>query len=176
MRTFTLCCCMALLAGCAKTDKPAQAAADEGAMATPAPISLADVAGTWTISSMGAASDSVILTYQLTATADPAGWTFSFPGRDPIALRNVMAAGDSIVAEAGPFESGVRKGVQVSTRTVMRLQDGALMGMTVAHYAAAGADSVMTFRRPGSRGASGGSAVGPGTAVTRGAPGGAGLE
>jgi len=154
MRAFTLCCCVALLAGCAKPDQQAaqdSTAAAPGAMAAPTPISLADVAGTWTVSSMGATSDSVILTYQLTAAEDPAGWTFTFPGRDPIALRSVMADGDSIVAEAGPFESGMRKGVQVSTRTVMRLQDGALMGMTVAHYAAAGADSVMTFRSRGVR-------------------------
>jgi hypothetical protein len=41
-----------------------------------------------------------------------------------------------------PFESVLRKGVQVSTTSVLRKQGDKLVGITVAHYKTKGADSV----------------------------------
>ena len=52
---------------------------------------------------------------------------------------------------AGPYESVLRKGVQVKTTTVFRLQDGKLVGTTVAHYTTKGADSVRNLRAEGTR-------------------------
>jgi len=65
--------------------------------------------------------------------------------------RIVDLAGDSIVADAGPYESALRKGVKVTTHSVFRLQDGKLVGTTVAHYATKGADSVLNLRSEGTR-------------------------
>ncbi|HET9040075.1 MAG TPA: hypothetical protein VFN40_07890 [Gemmatimonadales bacterium] len=153
MRRFTLCCCAVVLVGCNKPkEQPAMdttAAAPE-APAGPAPIALADVAGKWSVRVMPESGDSTLLTYELVATADPSGWTLNFPKRPPVPAR-VTAAGDSIVTEAGPYESVLRKGVQVTTNGVMRLVDGKLVGTTTAHYAASGADSVLSLRFEGTR-------------------------
>jgi hypothetical protein len=146
MRTLTICCCLAVLAACSK---PEQKAAE--GMGAGAPISLAGVAGTWTVNVTPATSDSVLLTFNLIATADPSGWKFDFPGREPVAVRVLETAGDSIVTEAGPYESMFRKGIMVSTHSVMRLQDGNLVGTTIAHYATTTPDSVLTLRTRGTR-------------------------
>ncbi len=154
MRSFTVCCCLALFAGCAKREQQAardSTAASLGAGAIPAPISLASVAGKWTMRTMAATSDSVLLTFDLIATSDESGWIFSFPNRPPVPVHVIAVSGDSIVTEAGPYESVLRKGVQVSTHSVMRLQDGNLVGTTVAHYTTAGPDSVLNLRTQGTR-------------------------
>ena len=52
----------------------------------------------------------------------------------PVPVRVVAVAGDSIVTDAGPYESFVRKGVRVTTRTVSRLESGKLVGTIEARY------------------------------------------
>ena len=94
----------------------------------PAGIALVDVAGTWNVRSSLEGSETVV-TYDLVATGDRSGWSFQFPGREPIPMRVVLVDGDSIVTEAGPFESALRAGVMVNVRTVSRLQDGRLVAM-----------------------------------------------
>ena len=89
------------------------------------------------------------MTFDMVATADTSGWTINFPNRAPIPALIVALAGDSVVTEAGPYESVIRKGVQVTTRTTLRLQDGKLAGTTVAHYATSGPDSVVSLRMGG---------------------------
>ena len=153
MRHLVFLGCTAILVGCAKSeDQPARdtTAAAPATPAPPATLSLADVAGTWNVRATTEAGDSVV-GYQLTATADTAGWTFLFPGRKPIPMRVVLVDGDSIVTEAGPFESALRKGVQVRTRNVTRLQDGKLVGTTEARYVTTGPDSLLHLRSEGSR-------------------------
>jgi hypothetical protein len=155
MRTASLCIGLALLAGCAKPE-PQTAAKDTtaaalGAGAAAAPISLAAVAGKWTVQITPEASDSVILSYELAVTPDGSGWTLTFPNRPPVTARVVATAGDSIVIEAGPYESALRKGVQVSTRSVLRLQGADLVGTAVAHYTTTDADSVKNLRMHGTR-------------------------
>jgi hypothetical protein len=141
----------AVLAGCAKPDAAPPAADTTAAMMPAAPtVSLADFAGTWQVRGTNEAGDSIV-GYTLNASADAAGWSITFPGRDPIPLRVIEVAGDSVVTEGGPFESAIRKGVQVSTHTVMRIQDGRLTGMTTARYATSGADSVVMIRADGTR-------------------------
>jgi len=143
MRRFSLVVAAVALAACGTKEQPA---ADTSAAAAPPPgISLSDVAGTWTAKVMRMDSDSVILTYDLTTSADPTAWTITFPGRPPIPM-HPMADGDSIVVTAGPYESALRKGVQVSTNAVFRLVNGELVGTTVAHYSVKTADSVATLR------------------------------
>lgn len=151
--------CLALVCGIFLTGC-AQEEADEGeemtvedtaAMAPePAGIALADVAGTWTVDATTETGQAVP-TYELMATSDPSGWEIRFPDRDPIPVRIVEVAGDSIVAEAGPFESAMRAGVQVWTHTVYRLEGDRLVGTTVAHYQTTEPDSVVTIRGEGTR-------------------------
>ena len=143
MRRFSTAVAVLVLAACAPKEQPA----DTTAMAAPpAPtIALSDVAGTWTVTSMAQDSDSVLVTTELNASADPTAWTLTLPGRPPIAMRPTVD-GDSIMTEAGPYESVLRKGVQVTTNGVMRLVNGELVGTTTAHYQTKGADSVVMLR------------------------------
>ena len=151
MRHFVFCCCAAVLVGCAKPEqRPAQ---DTTAAATPTPpagISLADVAGKWAMTTKSEKGDSTLVKYELVATGDTTGWTLNFPKRKPVPV-HVTVGGDSLVYEAGPFESLLRKGVQVTTHSVARLQDGKLVGTTVARYATHGPDSLRNLRFEGTR-------------------------
>jgi hypothetical protein len=145
MRSLVSLAALVLLASCsAPADRPAETAA-----AAPT-LSLADVAGTWTVQGMAEGSDSVIVTYTLTATATTEGWMITLPGRDAILL-HVVPGGDSVVAHAGPYESVLRPGVMVTTEGTMRLVNGMLEGWTVARYATSSADSVVRIRTRGTR-------------------------
>lgn len=141
MRWLTIGSCVAVLAGCARADQQAARTS----------ISLADVAGTWTMRTMPQDRDTVLVTFDLVAGADTAGWAYHFPQREPVAVRVVAVAGDSIVTEAGPYASVLRQGVQVSVHSVLRLQDGKLVGASVARYTQSGADSVIMLRTEGTR-------------------------
>jgi hypothetical protein len=154
MRVVTSCCVTLLLIGCGKpADKPEDTTVGEApaAEAAPAGISLADLAGTWNVRAALDGSDKSI-TYDVVTTEDGSGSTLKFTGRDPIPLRVVATEGDSIVWEAGPFESAIRKGVQVRvSRTVARIQDGKLVGKTTVTYVGQGADSVAHLTLEGTR-------------------------
>jgi hypothetical protein len=69
-----------------------------------------------------------------------------FPARDPVPVRVLESGADGYIIEAGPYESVLRKGVQVTTESVLRMQDGKLVGTTVAKYQGAAADSVVRLR------------------------------
>jgi hypothetical protein len=151
MRFFVSLCCAAVVAGCSKPDAPPAQDTTAVAAPAPAPISLAEVAGKWTVRTMAENSDSVLVTSEMTATADTSGWMTMIPGRPAMATRVVEVAGDSITTEFGPFESVLRPGVQVTTRSVMRLRDGKLVGTLIARYPTAGADSVVRLRLEATR-------------------------
>ena len=149
MRATALLACAILVSACAGAkEAPADSAAATAAP-TPAPaattISLADLAGKWTQQVRGENSDSVLVTAEVVATADPSSWTITLPGRPPMPVR-VTAAGDSLITATGPYESVLRKGVQVTTEGVLRMQDGKLVGITTARYQSAQADSVVRLR------------------------------
>jgi hypothetical protein len=150
MRRFAvLCCCAAAVVGCAKSEnKPP---ADSATPPPPPALSLADVAGKWSVKAMNEARDTTLLTYELYATADTSGWTITFPNRKAIPAHVMATGGDSLVIDAGPYESALRKGVQVTTHGVLRLQGGTLAGLTVAHYKTAKPDSVRRIAIEGTR-------------------------
>jgi len=156
MRPIFILSCAVAIVGCAKSEnKPADTTP---AAATPAPppappaLKLSDVAGKWNVKGMSATSDSTLVTYLFTATADTTGWSIKFPNRaKPVVVHVVSVAGDSVVIDAGPFPSVLRKGVTVRTRGALRLQDGKLVGTTVAHYSVKTADSVRTIRMEGTK-------------------------
>lgn len=154
MRGMTSCWIALVLVGCNKpADRPADTTVGEApAMeAAPATISLADVAGKWKVTSKVEGNEGTVVTYDMVATADRSGWSIKFPKREAIPVRIVAVEGDSIVSESGPFESVLRKGVQVNTRVVSRLQDGKLVGTTVARYQVTGPDTVARLSWEGTR-------------------------
>jgi hypothetical protein len=112
-------------------------------------ISLAEVVGKWKMRSTDEAGGNPV-EVQLIATPD-SNWTFIGPNRAPLPERVVVVAGDSIVTEAGPYESFIRKGVQVRTRDVLRLEGGKLISRFEARYALKGGDSVAQRRSEGTR-------------------------
>lgn len=157
MRSFALFACAAVLVGCTKPEDRSVAAGATDTMAAPAgegaaaaTISLKDVAGTWNVRSTDERGGTPIET-ELRATADSSGWAMMGPNKKPIPVRVVAVAGDSFVTEAGPYESFIRKGVQVKTRTVYRLQGDRLVGTTEASYKVGGRDSVAQRSNEGTR-------------------------
>jgi hypothetical protein len=143
MRRLVLALGAAVLAGCSSEAPPADPPA-------PPTLNAADLAGTWTFQTRGETSDSVLVTYTVTATGTADGWMITLPGRDPMPMV-VTIAGDSIMTRTGPYESVLRQGVQVTTDGVLRLMDGKLVGTSNAHYASAGADSLVRLRMEGTR-------------------------
>lgn len=73
--------------------------------------------------------------FVIKATADTAGWTITYPGREPIPM-HARTDADSVIMDAGPYPSTRIKGAQVTVRSVAHLQDGKIVGTTVAHYKA----------------------------------------
>jgi glucose/arabinose dehydrogenase len=154
----TLLAC-AVLAACAKAGdnaadtaaKPADSAAAAPAPAPPPPaLSLADVAGKWDMRSYAESGDSAVVRYELDAKADTAGWTVTLPNRKPVPV-HVQVSGDSIMFHSEPYESVLRKGVQVWTDGVLRLQGGKLAGTQRGHYKVTSADSLSQRRTEGTR-------------------------
>lgn len=153
MRATALLSCAVLLVACGGAEETpvVDTAAPAPAPAPAATVSLADVAGKWTQVARPETGDSVLVTMELNATADTSGWTITFPGREPLPVR-VRVDGDSVMTSIGPYESVLRKGVQVTTDGVARLQDGKLVGTAVARYQGAGTDSVVRMRTEATRG------------------------
>ena len=146
----------ALLLGCAREGAVEEETATEDTTAMApetAGIELADVAGTWTMRGTTEAGEAAP-PYELTATADPSGWSFRFPelpDRGTIPVRVVHVEGDSIVTETESFESAIRSDVQVWTHAVYRLEGDRLVGDLVAHYETTEPDSVLHIRSEGTR-------------------------
>jgi len=151
-KTMRLCLVIAtglLIVAC--TSEPAEEATEElpaDTVAAAPTISLADVAGTWDMRSVPVSGDTTATVYQAIVTAD--GWTMMLPDRDPLE-GIVTTSGDSIMVDAGPFESVRRDGVMVTTHAVYRLEGDRLVGMTYAHYETSEADSVLELATEGTR-------------------------
>ncbi len=146
MRRYLSVSLIVLVAGCGPRE---QAAEEQPAM--PAGIALADAAGTWAMQAMNATGDSTLVTAQLVATDGMDGWTFTFPDRDPVPMRILAVDGDSIVTEMGPYLSVLREDMNVTVRSVMRLENGMLMGTFDAHYVTTDPDSVLMGQLHGTR-------------------------
>ena len=56
------------------------------------------------------ARDTTLVTYQLTATADTTGWNIVFANKQTVPVRVSAVAGDSVVIDAGPYASVLRRG------------------------------------------------------------------
>jgi len=155
-----LACCAFVIAACAKkenaaVDSSSVVASTTSSTTNTAPaaanINLADLAGKWNMRSVpSSGTDTTPTNYVLTATNSTSGWTITLPGRKPMAIQ-VVAEGDSVVTTSPQYASVRRKGLQVSTNGVLRLQNGDLVGQTTAHYRVKTADSVMLMYTSGTR-------------------------
>ncbi len=149
MRRTAVLSCLALAVGCGPGQD--QATPEAPMPDAPAPTSLADFAGTWSMQAMTEAGDSVLITYEMTATASTEGWTVTFPGRDPIPAHIMEAVGDSVVIHLGPYPSALRDDVSVSTVTISRIVDGRMVGHFTATYDMEGPDNVLNGMQQGER-------------------------
>jgi hypothetical protein len=154
MKVFRIAVALAaplLISACAKNDSATTDSATlAGSTAGPAPISLADVAGKWQVSSKPlSGADTATNKYILTATADTTGWQIEFPSGLKVPLR-VAVSGDSVQVRSGTFSSQRRRNLKVMTEGWSRLQGGKLVGTTTAHYQGA-KDSVLQLRTEGTR-------------------------
>ena len=152
IRQLALLACTVAFLGCSGSGEQAadSSATAPATAATPATLSLADIAGKWTLRSTDAAGGSPTQS-ELTASADTSAWTWKRANGSTVKLRVVALGGDSIVTEAGPYESVLRPGIQSRNRTVYRLRDGKLIGTIEAHYALPRGDSVAQRRSEGTR-------------------------
>jgi predicted RNA-binding Zn ribbon-like protein len=158
-RLALACSVTLLVAGCAKSDQAAKDSA-AGVAATPAPapapaptpaLALADVAGKWQMRAVPeSGTDTTSTNYVLTATADTAGWIMAFPSGVKVPV-HITVSGDSLMETTGVFASQRRKGVKVTTDGTLRLQNGKLVGTTIAHYSKAGPDSVLRLHTEGTK-------------------------
>ena len=153
MRRFAVVCgcCAVVLAACRQSGQTK--GADTTAVTTPPPpaaVSLGDFAGKWTLTLTNQAGDSTLMTDVLTATATTTGWTVVHDKMKPDTV-TPSVSGDSLMTDAGPHPSVLKKGHMVTTHGVWRLQGGKLTGTTVAHYDVKSADSVRTLHVEGTR-------------------------
>jgi hypothetical protein len=146
MNRFTMVCCAAALVGCYAADRPVEEEASDASM-----ISLADVAGVWTMQAFADTGNTALITYEMLATDSAEGWVVTFPDREPLPARLLPVEGDSMVIDVGPYESVLRQGVMVSTQSVFRLDDANLTGTFVARYETTQADSLLRGRQQGTR-------------------------
>ena len=121
--------------------KPKPAAQQQPAQQKPAAQQAAatakpTVAGTWAIESTvkTAAGKDTVVNSLVTASADANGWVTHLAGRDPIPTRVVAMGGDSVVTEAGPFQSVARPGQTVTTHEALHFKDDAVWGTIEARY------------------------------------------
>ena len=157
-RVVIACATSLLVVACAKKDQASADTAAAAAMPAPAPTpapapaaSLADFAGKWQVRSVPeSGKDTTPTNYVLTANADTTGWLITFP-TGVKSKQHVMLSGDSVMAKSEPFASQRRKGAKVSTESSMRIQGGKLVGTVIAHYVAAGPDSVLHLRLEGTK-------------------------
>ncbi len=151
MRLTALIACALVVAGCSK-EEAAPVDTTAAVVAAPAStMSLESVSGVWNVSMMPEGRDTVLTSYVLNTT-DTAAWMFQFPNRPPLAMRVTGTSGDSLMTEAGPFESGITPGLQVKkTTSTVWLQDGKLVGRTRVSYDRTGPDSVVNLRMSATR-------------------------
>ncbi|HUP00802.1 MAG TPA: hypothetical protein VM737_04685 [Gemmatimonadota bacterium] len=135
------------LSGC-ESEPAEEATLEIPADTIAATISLADVAGTWDMRSVPVSGDTTATVYQVIATAD--SWTMMFADRDPV-VGVAMVSGDSVIVDAGPYESVRRDGLMVTTHAVYWLEGDRLTGKAIARYATTEADSVLHLTTEGIR-------------------------
>lgn len=93
-------------------------------------------AGTWNGRGMVGANDSVLIVFALTISADGKSATMGFFNQDPVPARILAVGGDSMVTEAGPYQSVLRPWEAVtSLHSVAHFKGNKMWGSFDAVYA-----------------------------------------
>lgn len=131
------CVCALTLVACgrseSRTDSATGAAAPAGSTsaaastAPPAALSIAQLEGKWQGKTMPSSKDTVVGTWTLDAPQDTSKWVTSFTNGPRVPVHVVSIAGDSIVAQMGPYKS-VTARQMVTTRVVNHVHGDSLVG------------------------------------------------
>jgi hypothetical protein len=106
------------------------------AQMTPESVWHQPVGQIWAGKSMIGPTDSIVTTFVLTIAADGKIAATTFPNREPIPTRIIAMGGDSIVTEAGPYQSVLRAGQTVKMLRIVAHWSGKEMtGTFEAQYA-----------------------------------------
>lgn len=133
---------LALLAACGGGDAPAMDAAEEAMPADmmEAGVTVADFAGTWDLMAEVDGAEAPVAV-QIMGTAE-GQWTMMLEGREPLAAA-VEIVGDSLVMNVAEYESVLRAGVMVGTRSAVVMDGDMMIGTLVATYATPEGDEVV---------------------------------
>jgi hypothetical protein len=130
----------AFVVACGKSETPK---ADSPAVAAgPAPLTAADVAGTWTGTTMAEASDSVLTRWTVTGDGMNGKWVRE-GSKDTVATMATYDADSSIITSAPYTDLNIPGKPTVTFRSVGRLTGGKLVG-TAAIMLASKPDSVLS--------------------------------
>lgn len=150
MRTCTALIAVAFLAACGSgADAPADdAPMEEAAETMEAAPTMADFAGTWELTATLEGADAPV-PVRIEGTADGA-WTMYLQDREPMAAEAMMM-GDSLVMQIAPYESVLRDGVMVSTRSAVVVDGDRMTGNLVATYQTPEGEEVVSGTMEGAR-------------------------
>ena len=154
---FSITCFAAAFVACTSSrtdvvDTSKTVTAQPPAEAPAATLSLASIAGRWNMNSLPETGDTTMTHFVLNATADSTGWTIIYPpNRDPLPVRIIAVAGDSIVFETGPYLSARRPGMKAITRDTYRMSGDSLVGYGVGRFLTTAPDSLIRLRLWGTR-------------------------
>ncbi len=150
MRTFTALMITLALAACGGESSEAPPAETDTA-AEPmevAETSLASLSGVWNLTAMIDGTPDPIAV-RVDAGADGV-WTMTLPDREPMVV-DVTMEGDSVIMVVPDYESVIRDGVTVSTRTAAVVDGDDMMGTITATYRSDDGDEVVGGTMEGSR-------------------------
>jgi hypothetical protein len=130
-------CCLVLLFACA----PQEQAEDVAPQEEMAMLSVADVAGEWTIDVFTADPDSSLLTMGMTLS--DMGSSMQFPHLEEPVPVTMEIMDDNVVTKSDPYPSAFREGVMVEVTSMLKLVEGNLDGTFTAKYDTDEADSLL---------------------------------
>lgn len=138
------------LIGCTGSDDAAPAAEDDAPATTmEAEATPADFAGTWGLTAtLEGAAEPVPVTI---VGAEDGTFTMSLQEREPLAMEATMS-GDSLVLVSPEYESVLRDGVMVSTRSAVVLVGERMTGELTATYRTSEGTEVVSGTIEGERG------------------------
>ncbi|HYN80164.1 MAG TPA: hypothetical protein VES88_01570 [Gemmatimonadaceae bacterium] len=150
MRISALFGCAVLVIACSTKEAPPVADTTAIAPAVAPAMSLASIAGTWTVIMKPEGKDTVVSQYLLD-TRDSTAWTITFPNGLRAAMRRTGMSGDTVLAATDWNESPIRKGLQARSDIKYWMHDGKLAGTHLAHYKTTGPDTIRVFVVEGTR-------------------------
>ena len=149
-RTFLL---IPLLVACAKTEtqKTDSATMAAPAAATPAPVTEADIAGTWTGTAMAQGTDSVISHWTQVCGGGTCKGTSTESPKDTVTATYTIAGGDSTMGVSQPQTIPGVKGKIIDHWTTHNSAPGKVTGTGMFTLASKPDSVVMRYRFEGTR-------------------------